>query len=75
MPEEPMTAEEVAAAREWIGLSDEQASDSDVIESLKDSLWLARYRFNQALRKLVSEVMAAAVDELEGMRIEIRRKQ
>lgn len=59
--DDPMTKEEIAAAREWSGLGDD-VTDAQIVEWAKDTMWLATRRFDAALSKLGEEI-AACVNE------------
>ena len=72
---DPMTAEEIAAAREWVGLDDEQMSDAEIVDGVKDSLWLVRFRIKTAWAEFLSKALKDAQEELEGLRIEMTMKK
>ena len=72
---EPMTPEEIAAAREWIGIGHEELSDSEIVDGVKDSLWLARYRLRSAWAAFVPSFAAAAQEYLKGLRATMHTKR
>lgn len=73
MPEEPMTQEEILAAREWIGRGHEELSDSEIVDGVKGSLWLHSRRSNAAFGALRSAMADAMRKGLAELRVKIVR--
>jgi hypothetical protein len=70
MQDDPMTQEEINAAREWIGVGDE-FSDADIVEVAKGSLWLA-FRRIAAARQNLGSALADCMKDAIGL---LKRRQ
>lgn len=68
MTDDPMTPEEIVSAREWIGLGNEKLSDAEIVDGVKDSLWLWRIRTRAAYAKLASTIMIGVREDIARLR-------
>ena len=67
MRDDPMTQEEINAARKWSGLGDEVPNEK-IAEMTQGTLWLHNKRYNEKLESLKTALSAAIKKELAELR-------
>ena len=65
MQDDPMTQEEINAAREWIG-GGGNLSDAEIVEMASNSIWLASMRIDAARQKMVFAMADCMKDGLNS---------